>query len=120
MRNEELAAQLGRRTDQLRLKVSPRPLSPGELAAGATLSPDFVRRILGGEHDIRVSTLLKLGRALGLEVRRTKRDPKTGKLLEPQCLCALLEPADRVPLGDRARSSPVLLDRMHRLESQEA
>lgn len=119
MRNEELAAQFGRRTDQLRLKVKPRPLSHAELAAAAGLSADFIRRVLGGEHDVRISTLLKLGRALGLELRRTKRDPKTGQVIEPQCLCALLEPADRVPIGDRAKSAPVILDRMHALEAKE-
>jgi hypothetical protein len=100
-RNPEVRAQLKGRLNQLLWQAGG---SPGGLATDAGFTAEFTRRVLAGAHDVRVSALLKFARALGLEVRRTRRDPKTGQLLEPRCLCAVFEPVEK-RRSERPKSS---------------
>jgi len=98
MKNAELLEQFGRRVDQLRIRAA---LTREELATGAGLTEDYVYRLIGGRQEPRIGVLVALARALGVAPG------------------ALLEPVERMKLGDRVKSSPVILDRMHALEAKE-
>jgi transcriptional regulator with XRE-family HTH domain len=91
MKNAALCLEFGRRLRQIQIR---RAMSLDELAAGAKLAPDYVRRLIAGLQEPRIGVLVALARALDVEPG------------------ALLAPVERMKLRDRVKSSPVVLDKM--------